>query len=347
MINVNDIIKFSDYKDIYLKEKDYFMCKSQFKNYNIKGDKVEKYILPIFYDLFQPNRISTLLDTLKENNHGILLDNFEIEFLNILSKLYRLGVIQILDYDDIKYKYKLCIEINEKHPIMDDKIINSSKYKKLTIFNFLNLNDIKLFIAELSTMPFNNINIINIVPDIINIEKDIICEIDDEKYKISYIKYSDIKDLNEEILTSELLLTLNSALNVDLNSIINEYCIKYKIPWLSCLVNDVNIEIGPLVVYNKTACYECYKYINGIKGVILTDSRENHKISIRTYDINRRSNLLIAFGYILDEIFKLIYLDKFNESPLTIDSIISIKGSNLDYMMKDFIKVPNCSTCRL
>lgn len=79
----------------------------------------------------------------------------------------------------------------------------------------------------------------------------------------------------------------------------------------------------------------------------MIDSRENHKIPIRTYDINRRSNLLIAFGYILDEIFKLIYLDKFNESPLTIDSIISIKGSNLDYMMKDFIKVPNCSTCRL
>ena len=115
-------------------------------------------------------------------------------------------------------------------------------------------------------MPFNNINIINIVPDIIDVEKDIICKIDDEKCKVSYIKYSDIKDLNEEVLTSELLLTLNSALNIDLSSIINEYCIKYKTPWLSCLVNDVNIEIGPLVVYNKTACYECYKYINGIKG---------------------------------------------------------------------------------
>ena len=124
MINVNDIIKLSDYKDIYLKEKDYFIYKNQFKSYSIKGDKVEKYISPIFYDLFQPNMISTLLDTLKENNDGILLDNFEIEFLNILSKLYRLGVIQILDYNDIKYKNKLCIKINEKHQTMADKIIN-------------------------------------------------------------------------------------------------------------------------------------------------------------------------------------------------------------------------------
>ena len=45
MINVNDIIKLSDYKDIYLKEKDYFIYKNQFKSYSIKGDKVEKYIL--------------------------------------------------------------------------------------------------------------------------------------------------------------------------------------------------------------------------------------------------------------------------------------------------------------
>ena len=66
MINKNVIIKFSDYKDIHLKEKDWFVYKSWIKNYNIKGKEVEKYIVPIFYNLFQLNLNFTLLDVLKK-----------------------------------------------------------------------------------------------------------------------------------------------------------------------------------------------------------------------------------------------------------------------------------------
>ena len=66
MIRINDIVKFSDYKDIYLESKDCFVYQTQSKKYNIKGTNVEKYISPIFYKMFQPNFVSDLLEYVKD-----------------------------------------------------------------------------------------------------------------------------------------------------------------------------------------------------------------------------------------------------------------------------------------
>lgn len=345
MININDIVKFTDYKDIYFESKDCFVYKTERKNYNIKDPNVEKYISPIFYELFQPNFAFVLLEDIKDKfkNEG----DVEIvgdDFLGILFKLYELGLIEILEGDNLSTKSKTMAGNFEIFNLSQKEMNDIVKTKTITIVNFLNLEDIKPLIVELKEIPFKNINLINFHPDIENVVEENLFSLDNQRLKITYQRYSNILNFMDKLSPSNLLITLHSVKNTEINSLINKYSIRFNMPWLNCVVNDMDIEIGPLVVYKKTACYDCYRYLdqNQQKGI----NGNNIKFPIRTYQIYRKSNLYIAFGYILDEIFKFFCYENIHSTPITVNNIITINGLKLSYTVKPILKVPTCKTCR-
>ncbi|WP_077369137.1 hypothetical protein [Anaerosalibacter sp. Marseille-P3206] len=347
MIEINDIVKFSDYKDIYLESKDCFVYQTQSKKYNIKGTNVEKYISPIFYKMFQPNFVSDLLEYVKDKFKNE--EDVEIvgdDFLGILFKLYKFGLIELLEKGKSSTKNKTIAD-NFKVFNVNQKVMNDIlKFKTITIVNFLNLEDIKPLIAELKEIPFKNINLINFHVDIENIAEENLCTSSNQRLKITYQKYSNILNFIDNLLPSNLLITLQSAKNIEFNSFINKYSIRFNIPWLNCVINDTNIEIGPLVVCDKTACYDCYKYLNQEQEEVnFKYCGNNIKSTIKTYQVYRKSNLYIAFGYILDEILKLFCYENIHSTPITVNNIITMNGLNLSYAIKPILKNPNCKTC--
>lgn len=347
MIKINDIIKFSDYKDIYLESKDCFVYKTQSKKYNIKGPNVEKYISPIFYKMFQPNFVSDLLEDVRakfKNEEDVEI--IENDFLGIIFKLYKFGLIEILEKDKLSTKNK-SIADNFKVFNVNQKVMNDIlRFKTITIVNFLKLEDIKPLIVELKEIPFKKINLVNFHVGIENIEEENLCTLGNERLRITYQKYSDVLNFIDNLLPSNLLITLQSAKNTEFNSFINKHSIRFNIPWLNCVINDTNIEIGPLVVCDKTACYDCYKYLNQEQEEVNFNYYGNNiKIPIKVYQIYRKSNLYIAFGYILDEILKFFCYENIYSTPITVNNIITLNGLNLSYAIKHILKNPNCKTC--
>lgn len=334
MFNASDIIKFSDYKDINYVTNDCFSYVSKGKNINIKGPNVEKYIYPIFNKLFQPNYISDLVNDICNKNKAKKEDLkiFETEFIRIIFKLYKLGIIELLEKEII-------FRQNNKS-IHNYKTVKS---EKLTIINFFDYEYLKPLLLEFTKMPFNIISIINICPDITDTVDEKSLRSDIANYSVVYKKYSDLKSLPEIISDSSFLVTLHSAKNIEINSIINKYVIDNNIPWLNCIANDIDIEIGPLVFSKKTACYECYKYLYEKQQKKYKEY--NNSFVIRAYKVSRKSNLYIALGYVIDEILKFIDHENLLLTPLTVNNIITFSGLDLTYNIKPVLKIPNCKIC--
>lgn len=123
MININDIIKFADYKNIYLESKDCIVYKTERKKYNIKGANVEKYVYPIFYKLFQPNFIFDLFQNIKDKfNDG--KEDMEIskeDFLDVLLRIYKLNFVEVFDNGSLSIKNKK-LQIILRCSILDREI---------------------------------------------------------------------------------------------------------------------------------------------------------------------------------------------------------------------------------
>lgn len=119
MIEIDDIVKFTDYKDIYLESKDCFV-------FDLLEDVKDKFK--------------------NEEDIEIVGD----DFLSILLKLYKFGLIELLENDKLSTKNKIIAD-NFKAFNVNQKVMNDIlKFKTITIVNFLNLEDIKPLIAELN-----------------------------------------------------------------------------------------------------------------------------------------------------------------------------------------------------
>ena len=348
MINISDIVKFSDYKDIYLESKDCFVYRTDKKKYNIKGANVEKYISPIFYKLFQPNFVFDLFQNIKDKFNGGKED-MEIskeDFLNVLLRLYKLNLVEVFDNDSLSIKKQKITDNFKMFNVRQRDTNNVVESKTITIINFLKLEDIRLLIDELKEIPFKKINLINFHTDILDITEEKIPNLDIQNIEITYQKHSNVLSFIKHLLPSDFLVTLHSAKNIEINSIMNRYSVRFNIPWLNLVVNDMNIEVGPLVAPKKTACYDCYQYFTQNQEVnIYGNYEDNIELPLRTYQIYRRSNLYIAFGYVLDEILKYFCYKDIQRTPITVNNIITINGLNLSYTVKPILRLPNCTTC--
>lgn len=140
MININDIIKLSDYKDIYLESKDCFVYKTERKKYNIKGSNVEKYVYPIFYEMFQPNFVFDLLQNINDKSKDKETDNeiCEDDFSKIVFKLYNLGIIEVVKEDSLLREKESMTNNFKMFNINDEEMNNIVKSKDITIINSLN-----------------------------------------------------------------------------------------------------------------------------------------------------------------------------------------------------------------
>ncbi|MBU3228914.1 hypothetical protein [Clostridium algidicarnis] len=341
MININDIIKFSDYKDIHLLRNDCFVYKAEGKTLNLKGINVERYIYPIFYKMFQPNFVYCLFNNINDNckNEKERLKIYQEDFLNVLLKLYKYGIIEVLPKVNLLEEDEIITNSFKSLNVKDTIINDIVKCKNVTIISFLNLKEIEPLVDELRKIPFNRIKLINFHPDIVEVKKERLFDSDDENYNVIYEKHSNILNIKKSLLGSDFLITVHSAKNVKINTFVNKCIIELEIPWLNCLINDISIEIGPLVVYKKTSCYDCYQYINKDYG------DDNVTMSLKTYKNYRRANLYIAFGYILDETLKFLCYKDIEHTPITVDSIIRIQGLDLNYSIKHILKIANCKTC--
>jgi len=233
MINNNTIIKFSDYRDIYIINNDCFVYRIDKKIYNIKGENVEKYILPIYCNLFQPNYIIDLFENIKRYFCGKKYQEITQEaFLEIILKLYNLGIIEVVDKNrELQMNDKL-VDYFKNIRSKDDDASYVSKIN-ITILNFMNCDDIILLLKELEKMQFKTINLINLYPDILDINTETILSNNDiTKLNINYVKISDIYIVCKEISQSDFLLVIHTANNIELNSYINKCILSYNIPVL-------------------------------------------------------------------------------------------------------------------
>lgn len=154
MINISDIVKFSDYKDICLESKDCFVYRTDKKKYNIKGANVEKYISPIFYELFQPNFVFDLFQNIKDKfNDGkedirLLIDELkEIPFIKInLINYTKLSYVFFSLDSIITILFQVTVFIIFAKQVYLNKI-SIGKFTMInTYFNFI-ISSIKYFMS--------------------------------------------------------------------------------------------------------------------------------------------------------------------------------------------------------
>lgn len=345
MITGTSIIKFSEYKDIQLVSRDCFVYKHNKKSLNIKGINVETYIYPIFKRLFQPATVNLLFKKIEDyySNTDTLISYQD--FYNILLKLFNIEIIEILSGDFLCNDNMTGIDSLKQFNISCIDMCNLLKNKSITIINFLEYTNIKHLINQLSMFPFKKVNLVNLYSEILNINT-LEQSINLKEINIVNEKYCNVNKIKKYLSSTNLVVTLQSAENIELNTFINCAISTSKTPWLNCVVNDLIIEIGPFVVPGKTACYECYKYMNSFKyeNIIPIDDK-NDSIYFKTNKIFRVSNIYILFGYLLDEILKFMCFEYIECLPKTINNTITIYGLKLQQDVNPILKIPGCKVC--
>ncbi len=152
--------------------------------------------------------------------------------------------------------------------------------------------------------------------------------------QLGHLENIDILIYSEDIPTSEELRK------------INKYCIDNNISWINLKIGELKFQVGPLVVPNETACYECAtNRINGNLNYYEEEKayenyknleKENVKVFMNDMFIN------IAVNITVWEVVK--YLTKIY-SAVSTGRIIFFDGLSMELSTSNILKMPKCPAC--
>lgn len=334
MLKIEDVIKLKDgIKIKHRKEGDISFIVNN-KQYNIRGEKVRPYILPIIDYLNQPNYLDELYKMVEDSKGNI--NDVEISeeiFLKTIKKLTDYGFTVIIDENYLFNKYNEIVDGFKRNQTVNERVQKRLRNKNILILDFLDIGHIDLLLNPLSKFLFQKIKVVDFSGDTkenydMKIKQDIDGLETEHKYVLMSIQEENIYRGYDFVVS--LLPRDNEKIRTNINKII----IKLNIPWLNCILNDTYVEVGPLIQYRISPCYYCYKSVNQNKN-------EHRNIG----EIGKEVNKYIAFDLIIEDILKYFLHDILNKAPLTLGKIVSFERNELNYNQEGILFIPNCSVC--
>ncbi|MDD6771827.1 hypothetical protein [Inconstantimicrobium porci] len=313
MIDNNRIIKIKDYLDIIELTSSRVVLSNATKTFTVKGYNYTKYIYPIIDLLCKPVSISFLIKNIQERQ---ILNDINIDdFVNMLLTLIDKGILE--DYKNIDY---------------GEKIV-TSKNKKIIVLSYLDKLSCKYILENLITYREMNISLIDFGSNVKVTDFN-----DNIRSKISIVNMLSLNydNLEQYVNGDYFIIVMQSARNKKLNLTLNAFFYKHNKCWINCVINDLIIELGPLIIPGKTACLQCsvpnlYDYMN--------------KTLVRQYKITNIVNLIIFVGLILEEIDNYFSMKSSSSLPNTINNIIKFSSINDEFVIKRILKNPQCKIC--
>lgn len=201
--------------------------------------------------------------------------------------------------------------------------------------NFRSVIDKELMVIEREKIKNFSIGIIDVNQNSFN--KRIYEKLLNNEFNVEIIEYNEKKELNiviKQNLEDEKVL-----------KDVNEYnCKKGQ----ACLYIDVSMHryfvFGPLVIPNKTACYDCY-----MKRKLINDDINTRHAILDKENIIKTNNSFVAFqeemfiAFIQDEILNYIL----NINPKTINNILYFDLATFDSWQENLLRYPKCKICNL
>lgn len=172
----------------------------------------------------------------------------------------------------------------------------------------------------------------------------LICFKDKNFLKLVHIDIASLKLI--DTINLDFCIALSKFESSGLFNKINNVLLKKNIPWLRCIINLSNVEVGPVFVPGSTCCYKCYETrkisnVNDSNGYIETLKIFDSIYNQYQYEL---SNSLIKLASNLCVSETLNYLEG---TPICIEKehIFDLKHFDIH---KNFIqKVPNCECALL
>ena len=156
---------------------------------------------------------------------------------------------------------------------------------------------------------------------------------------------ADVRNLTPvEILNTDLVVLCSETEAILLHEYINEICLENKSNWFSVRYLDNIGELGPLVISDQTACYECYILRLKSNQEVKVAPKELRQIDERQSDLEilEQLKIRITAGYACLEISR--YFSNVGRS-VTIGGILSINFKNYKNSIHRLLRVPNCPGC--
>ena len=161
-------------------------------------------------------------------------------------------------------------------------------------------------------------------------------------------------DINAKILSEELdqienvdmLIYSEDVATVEDLCRINKYCVSNNIPWINIKMGELKFQIGPLVVPNETACYECT--LNRLNGNLNHYEEEIVYENFKTFEKENINIFMsdifikIAINITVWEVVK--YLTRIY-SAISTGRVIFFDGLSLELTTSNILKMPKCPIC--
>lgn len=159
--------------------------------------------------------------------------------------------------------------------------------------------------------------------------------------------YSDKNDSLKKVIgkVDLIIFAEDIALQSDLLKV-NKLCIDADKPWISLRVGELKFQIGPMVVPNQTACYECFQ--NRYNGNLSFYEEEMQFEKYKEDNWNQMetcgSDLFysMAANYLVWEVIKQITKIF---TPVTLSRVITFDILTLETSIDSILKMPRCPVC--
>ncbi len=149
----------------------------------------------------------------------------------------------------------------------------------------------------------------------------------------------DIKSLN--ISESDFLIFLSSCHKPGITNIINERAMKENLSWVIGQVNGFDAIVGPVIIPNETACYQCFE--NRLQSNLDDNMYQFYYEGVKQIDTKTTLDPLIHLveSYICIELMRLI---QFGHSIIN-SRIININIIDFEISINEVLKSPKCDVC--